>query len=483
MCGLVGMAGDISYEMRTKTFRDMLDVCQVRGRDSTGVIAVMNNQEYDWSKQVGPPSALVDTRTYEQRIERKTVCALIGHTRSKTVGDISVKNAHPFDFPDEGICGVHNGTLRGYHNLDTHAHGKVDSEVLYGHMAHNGVEDTFKNVEGAYACVWWNAKEKTLNFFRNDQRPLWFTWSDDLKTMFWASECWMFGSVSRKTKLWDGGDSGKIFHELPIHTLWSFRINPVPKEKDGEKYLTLCPIKEIKPEEKKVTPAFRPPYRYHHGAMDDIDADDGWEPVGNGAWVRQKTGTQQNQQNDKSGNVTNVDKGGSVPRPFPGPPFNDPLPVPLLEGGLHIGKENSHRLDVDFLRNSITNSASSTEGKPSTSSQKKKLSLVSTNSPNSPQDNSGGNSGYLGPLSGKSPQPITRGVSLRTILGVQYVSAKGTSMEWRADNFLKQTGGECCHCREKVQKVEQVGEILSSSKFICVDCLKEPAIPKLAKGK
>jgi len=133
MCGIVGIAGKITHQAKNVVFKDFLDVCQVRGRDSTGVIKVRDDkdQSYTWVKSVGTPSSLFDFRKYETEIERGDAVALVGHCRHKTSGEVSVKNAHPFDFPDEGIIGVHNGTLRNQHTLDGHHYSKVDSEILY----------------------------------------------------------------------------------------------------------------------------------------------------------------------------------------------------------------------------------------------------------------------------------------------------------------------------------------------------------------
>lgn len=462
MCGLVGIAGMISHDMRTRIFRDMLDVCQTRGRDSTGVIIVDEDLEYDWVKQVGVPSILVDSRMYEMRIEKKQASVLIGHTRSKTIGEVSVKNAHPFDIKDAGICGVHNGTLRGYHNLDTHQHGKVDSEVLYGHLAINGVDETFKTVEGAYACVWWNDNEKTLNFIRNDERPLWFTWSEDMKTMFWASECWMFGAVSRKVKLWDGGEEKKVFRELPLSTLWMFRINP--KAKGEDRFLTLAPPREIKPVEK-----VRRPYQYQDHNYD-------------GAWERQENGTWSNRNKNLpvvgKENGTNAGKGGEVIDPFAqakgkevngrGPPFNDPLPDVLLP----TENQSTPLGDVDFLRRSIPTSGSSTAPLPSTSSSRNVISLPTSNSTRLRRDNRGGPSSQSAPSNSNTEVQTLRGVSLRVISGLKYITKNDTGEEFVEADFMDNTNGECCFCGHEITDLKEVGEIMTKNTFLCKPCLE-----------
>lgn len=462
MCGLVGILGDIPYDVRGRVFRDMLDVCQTRGRDSTGVIKVDKTLDYDWVKQVGPPSVLCDTRTYEARIERGDATALIGHCRSKTVGEVNVKSAHPFDYPDEGICGVHNGTLRAYHNLDTHAHGKVDSEILYGHLAKNGPDETFPILEGAFACVWWDNNTKTVNFIRNDQRPLWFTWSEDKKMMFWASETWFFGAVARKVKLWDGGEDKKPYIELPKDTLWSFKVN-VAAKKDEPTVIMSAP-REIKPAEKKVQ-------NYNYNYQQRKSWEEGWEQMGNGQYVRRLPPPDSPRKNaDSFGKKPAT--GGEVPDPFrmDRTKLDDPLPIELA----HTGKESSDLSNVSFLRHSITSSGSSTGGKPLTPSQRKTLSLAGKSSLDSLTKNNGEPfdcSAHSSPSTLLRMPPM---VSLREVAGLRYITNNTTKDEWDVKTFFENTKGECCFCHEHVTGLGEVGAIFNAYMFMCKECLVEP---------
>lgn len=462
MCGLVGVLGDIHYDVTSRIFRDMLDVCQTRGRDSTGVIKVDRALDYDWVKQVGPPSVLCDSRTYEARIERGSATALIGHCRSKTVGEVNVKSAHPFDYPNEGICGVHNGTLRSYHNLDTHAHGKVDSEILYGHLAQNGVDATFPLLEGAFACVWWDNNTKTVNFIRNNQRPLWFTWSEDKKMMFWASEPWFFGAVSRKMKLWDGGEDKKPYIELPENTLWSFRVNPVAKA--DEPIVIMSPAREILPAEKKPTV-------YNYNYQQRKTWEDGWEQLGNGQYVRRLPPPDSPRKNaDSFGKKPAV--GGEVPDPFrmDRSKLDDPLPTELAS----TEKESTDLSNVSFLKRSITNSGSSTGRKPLTSSQRKILSLAGKTSLDSLTKNNAGSFDCSVPSSKSTLLQTLPMVSFREVAGQRYITDNKTKDEWDAKTFFENTKGECCFCHEHITGISEVGAIFNPFMFMCKDCLIEP---------
>jgi hypothetical protein len=421
---------------------------------------------------VGPPTYLVESRLYDTHVDKGEQSVLVGHCRSKTVGEISVKNAHPFDFPEDGIIGVHNGTLHNHRDLDTYDYNKVDSEVLYGHMAKNGVRDTFENVEGAFACIWWNDKDKTLNFFRNDKRPLFFTWSKDHKVMFWASEIWMFAAAQRKIDLWDGGEDKKVFHELPVNTLWSFKIDLTAKDKSP---LVMAQPEEIKPREKK-------PYTPAHAT---------WTRAGDGRFERDAL----------------ADIGGEVPDPFgrdaPLPnearrrreemvrrvlqavedPLDDPVPWAPLDdpNGTVSGTTNSTISNVAFLKSSVQRSALKTDLNNTTVSKKTLLSLPLPGSKTNLSRNSGGSSvdsessSKAGKLS-KSPLRLLSGVSLRTVAGIQYINDNASGVEYSYAAFMENTNGECHFCKEGVDRLDEVGEFIDRTKFICRDCLKEPKV-------
>lgn len=476
MCGLVGVAGDVTHQVTSVVFRDMLDVCQVRGRDSTGVIRVNQRNEMTWVKQVGPPAYLCDSRQYEQKVERGLASALIGHCRSKTSGDVSVKNAHPFEIGR--ICGVHNGTLTGHHSLDTYEYNKVDSEVLYGHLERNGPDDTFAKVEGAYACVWWDDDEKTLNFIRNTARPLWFTWSKDAKMMFWASELWMLSAVSRKVALWDGGEDGKVFIELPPHKLWSFTINPNPGK--DKPVLTLAQPREIKLKEKEKPASNAHDFRR---PVSNVVSRSEWERLGDGTYERKV-------------NLPSADGGSSVPDPFRGASLldgdwaealDDEVPWLLRNPdrgprprliGIPPGATNSSSSKPASSTGSAGSSAST---KPSKSTNERPGNVISLREKNSLGSRSSSSDelyldgGSTSTRSHSSPI-LPTGVSLRTVVGINYICDNRTKVEWQEQDFLVNTGGCCTFCKTPLEGLRDVGTILSKSSYICRDCLHEPKI-------
>jgi len=197
ICGLVGAAGILGGN-EEKAFRNLLILDTVRGEDSTGIAAINSQNGYSVVKEVGVPHNLFDTKRYES-IFRRINRVLIGHNRSATVGNITRKNAHPFDM--ETLIGAHNGTLHNKHRLADSADYTVDSENLFHHIEKHSLKEAIDLVDGAYALVWWDKFEQTLNFLRNEERPLFLARTKDTKTIFWASEMWMLNAACARNNV------------------------------------------------------------------------------------------------------------------------------------------------------------------------------------------------------------------------------------------------------------------------------------------
>lgn len=448
MCGLVGVAGDISQKVKTKVFKNMLDVCQVRGRDSTGVIKVEDGEDtkksYNTIKDIGPPSNLFDRKSYDTLLVGDAA-ALIGHCRSKTSGAITKENAHPFTFEDEGISGVHNGTLRSYTGLDTYKYDKVDSEVLYGHLAINGPEETFNKVEGAWACVWWDDYNETLNFIRNDERPLFFTWDKDRKQMFWASETWMFGAIERDIALWEGTEKTGKYIEMPIDRLWSFKINT--KAGKDKPVITQVANKHI--ERKKVTPVNKYGYTYHE-TWHNQNSKNGWKET-QGGWVKDDTKI----------------KGGEVSDPF----LNDDMPllppVTTAEESTTSGIGN-----VTYLNSSVKEQQNTQ--KPLLKLKKPSNFQVEKNSSCLQQETKEKLSTDVKKQSNTSLFEIPtlrKLVDRRIVAGLAYITNMITGKEMDVHEFDTVTGSCCSFCDKKISKIGEVALFLNDEEFVCHSCI------------
>lgn len=444
MCGLVGMIGTLERK-HTDLMPDLLMVCQLRGRDSTGVIRVDHNDNSDWLKQVGTPDFLTNDPVYRQRIGNGLSKALIGHCRHKTVGDANRDNAHPFQHGH--ITGVHNGTLRQWKTNKDAQGFDVDSDWLFYDLSQNGEEETFSKLshDSAYCCIWHNEENDTINFLRNNKRPLWFTWSDDKKIMFWASEIWMLGVISREKniKLWEGDKDGNKFFALPVDTLWSFNVDRVfTKDKPS---LTLRKAKVIKQME---------------------------EPKQNFTHTRGRGGTYTNngwQQNNHGGYSRAMGKGGEVADPF--------LPDDQIDD---VGKGKA--AESTTTPNSSKDSKKSQSNvldfrmgsRPSKSSNNSSPSLRERNTLRVQQASKEAvsNSCAKNSLTQKKGKVSLRHISA---VGTSYITNNKTGRETTLETFEKETNGICCFCKTAIGDEKEVSEFITPTTFICTNCTTKPS--------
>lgn len=199
MCGLVGVMGSLITEAQKKAFHDMLYLDVLRGEDSTGVAAISGldkpKAEIEVFKSLGGPSDLFwehNKGTRTRVLTYKPVNIYLGHNRYATQGKVVAENAHPFEF--ENVVGAHNGTvdmqsLRDFHGFKDF---DVDSQIIYSHLSHTqDIEQVWKDADGALALTWYDKVARRLNIIRNSQRPLFVCYTEDDKSVFWASESWM----------------------------------------------------------------------------------------------------------------------------------------------------------------------------------------------------------------------------------------------------------------------------------------------------
>lgn len=187
MCGHVGVVGPTTI-LEERIFNQMLVMDSVRGTDSTGIAVVPRTGEVKVAKELGDPYLLFDTKRHVKAMSGSQRC-IIGHNRYATMGNVSNKNAHPFEF--ETLVGAHNGTLTSKWRLEDATDFTVDSENLFHHINKKGLKDALTKMSGAWALVWWDKEHSTLNFLRNKERTLYWAMTEDKKFMYWASEMWM----------------------------------------------------------------------------------------------------------------------------------------------------------------------------------------------------------------------------------------------------------------------------------------------------
>lgn len=187
MCGLVcimSKQASTGFLYKDKTiFLQMLISDMFRGMDSTGTFAVNKHGNLKMVKDASPAPFFInkkESNTYFNDFI-SDYHIVVGHNRKATMGATVSENAHPFI--EGNICLVHNGTLQNHYKL---ANRQVDSNAIAAHIEEHGYKSLLKNIEGAYALIWYNAAEKTLYFTRNADRPLYLV--ETSERIFLASE-------------------------------------------------------------------------------------------------------------------------------------------------------------------------------------------------------------------------------------------------------------------------------------------------------
>lgn len=201
-----------------------------RGKDSTGVAVVNGQGNWDLVKRKGNAWDLFEVKAFDDVMRYGSNYVYIGHNRAATKGRINNINAHPFEFED--VVGVHNGTIRGQHRLIDNAQFDVDSENIFHSIQEIGLDDTLAVLDGAYALVYWDKRDEELVIVRNNERPMFFCYSEDNRNVFWASEPWILTAALGRF----GIKHGEVFN-LKDSVIYRFDIE---RKFNGGPIVTRC---------------------------------------------------------------------------------------------------------------------------------------------------------------------------------------------------------------------------------------------------
>lgn len=219
MCGQCGVYNHTSFSTpEYEIFQRLLFVNVFRGQDSTGIIRVgKDGRSMTRKTLLASPDFLKDAKMSDivrPQFRPEAPMALLGHCRAATKGAVSLKNSHPFGF--DRVVGMHNGTI--HTSFKGKSDYETDSEAFYKLLNDEGLEKALEEIQAydtAYAFQWIDKKDRTLNFIKNDKRPLHFTYAYGGTALIWSSEQEALELVlnARNTTYigWKGSTTDKIF--------------------------------------------------------------------------------------------------------------------------------------------------------------------------------------------------------------------------------------------------------------------------------
>lgn len=187
-CGLFGGLSAYLSQGETDVITTMGYISSLRGVDSTGLLighGKPKKRAYGIVKDTLTSPEFLSSGLGKQALGVDPKFLILGHCRAATHGDITADNAHPYKV--DHIYGAHNGTI---HRLSDRVPGRTDSYAFFKILSERGLEAAIEECgAGAYAFVWIDAKNRTLNVLRNEQRTLFMAYpSQTQATVFWASE-------------------------------------------------------------------------------------------------------------------------------------------------------------------------------------------------------------------------------------------------------------------------------------------------------
>jgi hypothetical protein len=270
----------------------------------------------------------------------------------------------------------------------------------------------------------------------------------------------MFTAFARNVELWDGKEEGKDpvnpYVALPVDTLWSFTVDDRPKA--GEKFLTFHQPRAIKAEGKKLMGFTRTTHGTNLGSTGGSvtspftmgRAPESTEEILGRAAVRWR------EKQTLNDDLSDLSKGEST----------------TSNTSVKESKKTSSNV-LDFRRGL-------THG---TSSSKKTLSLPSSNSRDSQQNNNGSGTSISGVCSSTDVIPkafLFPLVSVRDVANYEYIAHKVTSQEITEVEFSNRTGGKCSYCRKPIGGLSEVAAFTNKALtgFVCTTCITDPVETK-----
>lgn len=197
MCGIAGIIGQGQIMQDFDLFEEMIYASALRGHHSTGIMVAGNKKSPVITKRIGSawPFLREEGKNQDSLMRTFGMNVRFAHCRSATVGDINIKNAHPFRTPN--LIGMHNGTLVDYKYLKKDV---TDSELLFQDMEEKGIVETLRELspKSAYAIAVYDRRDKCVYLARNTQRELAIALNKTFGMMYFMSEFPMLFALTKR---------------------------------------------------------------------------------------------------------------------------------------------------------------------------------------------------------------------------------------------------------------------------------------------
>lgn len=320
MCGLFGAHARHLSDAERDVCMELGVLASLRGRDSTGLAIVgthKNKPAFRIKKHPINATSFLYHNEVQKFVNENKPYAMAGHCRWATVGAINKANAHPF--MEGRYIGMHNGTISAYSPPKEKMDEESDSMLLYRFMAESNPEEAiYKGRDGAMALVWFDIGNRTLNFFRNDKRTLYWSLTT-ANTFYWASEAGALGYMHVRSPFNFGDPT-------------MFAVNKIHTYKLGE--VVPAEITDLSPKLTKVVypVSSHGPGHFRRQAWADWEGSDLWDE----AWHAYDNGTTKVESDSSSEGTKPIGgtKNSSVPL-LPAPPLKpDPAKPYSGYGGI-----------------------------------------------------------------------------------------------------------------------------------------------------
>jgi hypothetical protein len=204
MCGHVGIINRekirLHSEKLIKFFYQGLYCDAVRGQHGTGILAVEGNGTQKMFKRSLTSSDFLELSTTKKIISDNDNVFLMGHNRHATYGQHTDDNTHPF--VNDNITLFHNGTLSDHSKLNPGKTFGVDSDAVSYLLANSDdILTDLGRIKGAYAFVWYDDIDESINFARNSERTFYFGLIKDSDSLLYASESGMIEWLAARNNI------------------------------------------------------------------------------------------------------------------------------------------------------------------------------------------------------------------------------------------------------------------------------------------